>query len=201
MALPLTEYLNPGGSYLGFDVVDRSVAWCRRNISERHPNFTFHHMDVFNRRYNPAGTVKASSYTFPLEDRSLDFVFLTSVFTHMFPEDSRRYLHEIARLLRPGGRLLATFFLLNESQERRRAGSLNQIDFRFPGDGYRTRDEAVPESAIAVQEETVRDLFAGAGLELRDPIRFGVWSGRVEGLSLQDILLAVAPGQPTADGG
>ena len=41
-----------------------------------------------------------------------DVAFLTSVFTHMLPEDVEHYLDELARVLKPGGRTLITWFLL-----------------------------------------------------------------------------------------
>ena len=190
MALPLTGYLAADGRYVGMDVVARAIRWCQRCISRPYPNFTFLHADVFNQRYNPGGTVQARDYVFPFADRSFDFVFLTSVFTHMYPEDSRHYLHEIARLLRPAGRVFCTWFLLNTAQADLAAHGRNLIDFRFDGGGYRIRDESLPESAVAVEERSVRAMFAEAGLAIREPIRFGRWTGQPAGLSFQDIVLA-----------
>ncbi len=43
----------------------------------------------------------------------LTFVLLTSVFTHMLPQDMDNYLSEVARVLKPDGRCLITYFLLN----------------------------------------------------------------------------------------
>ena len=190
MALPLTEYLAADGRYVGVEIVARAVRWCQRHISRRHPNFTFLHADVYNRRYNPGGTIQARDYVFPFLDRSFDFVVLTSVFTHMYLEDARHYLREIARLLQPNGRLFRTWFLLNEPQAALAGRGRNVIDFRFDRGGYRIRDESLPESAVAVEERVVRTMFAEAGLGIREPIRFGSWTGRGEGLSFQDILLA-----------
>jgi SAM-dependent methyltransferase len=190
MALPLADYLAPEGRYVGLEIVARAVRWCQRRITRRHPNFTFLHVDVFNQRYNPSGTIRARDHVFPLADRSFDFVFLTSVFTHMYPDDTRHYLREIARLLRPTGRLFSTWFLLNPAQAALAGEGRNLIDFRFAGSGYRTRDASVPESAVAVEETLVRAMHAEAGLAIREPIRFGGWTGRGDGLSLQDIVLA-----------
>ncbi|MGH9459585.1 MAG: class I SAM-dependent methyltransferase, partial [Vicinamibacteria bacterium] len=191
MALPLTGYLSAEGRYVGVDVVGRAIAWCRRNVSRLHPNFTFEHADVLNRRYNPQGRVQARAYTFPLDDRAFDFIFLTSVFTHMYPADIQHYLLEITRMLRPTGRLFSTFFILNDKQRILAEKGKNEIDFRFPRGVYRIRDEAIPESAIAVEERALRDMFHLAGLVIQEPIHFGAWSGRDDGLSLQDIVLAV----------
>ena len=117
MALPLSRYLQDG-TYTGIDITPQSIAWCQRHISRRYPLFTFVHADLYNKRYNPDGKLHANSYTFPFADRTFDFVFLTSVFTHLLPADATHYLQEIARLLAPQGNALLTFFLLNDRQAR-----------------------------------------------------------------------------------
>jgi SAM-dependent methyltransferase len=190
MTLPLTGYLH-AGDYVGVDVTARSIRWCRRHISRRFPHFDFHHADIFNGRYNPRGKIQASDYIFPFGTDSFDFVFLTSVFTHMFPDDVRHYLHEIARLMRPKGRMLATFFLLNPTQLELAQQKRNDIDFRYCKGIYRARDETIPESALAIEEGEVRRMFSEAALEIVEPIHFGRWTGRRDALSYQDIVLAV----------
>ena len=191
MALPLTGYLSAEGRYVGVDVVARTVAWCRRNISPRYPNFTFQHADVFNKRYHRRGKIQARDYTFPFQDDAFDFIFLTSVFTHMYPADIQHYLCEIARMLRPTGRLFSTFFILNPEQRALAEKGRNHIDFRFERGIYRIRNEEIPESAVAIQEQALRAMFGEAGLLIQDPVRFGVWSGREDGLSYQDIVMSI----------
>jgi SAM-dependent methyltransferase len=198
MALPLTRYLDGDAEYVGMDVVAPAIRWCRRNISRRHPRFTFQHADLKNARYNPSGRFTASQYRFPFHDGSFDFVFLTSVFTHMRPDEIECYLLEIARLLRPSGHLLCTFFLLNPTQRALAAAGKATVDFRWDHGTFRTRDQALPESAIAVDEEVVRIMLTHAGLDLGEPVRYGTWSGRQDGLSLQDIVLARRPAGGTA---
>src|SRR4051795_4523773 len=113
VAIPLTGYLHSSGSYDGFDVVGRAVNWCRRHITKCHPNFRFHHVKVRNSEYRGSGAA-AAEFRFPFNDASFDFAFATSLFTHLMLVETRRYLQQAARVLAPGGRLLATFFLLNE---------------------------------------------------------------------------------------
>ena len=55
----------------------------------------------------------------PFADDSFDFVFLTSVFTHMMPHESAHYLREIGRVLAPGGRCVSTWFLLTDEVNER----------------------------------------------------------------------------------
>lgn len=189
MALPLTSYLSSDGSYVGMDITKKSILWCQKHISSEFSNFQFYHSDLYNKRYNPTGRYQTKEYTFPLEDERFDFIFLTSVFTHLLPDSTENYLQEVARLLRPDGRALVTFFLLNESQQSLAAQGRNDIDFKFGSGVYRMRDEAIPESAVAYQEEYLHEMLASARLSISGIIHYGRWSGRADSLSYQDILL------------
>lgn len=108
MALPLTGYLNSEGRYAGFDISQKAIAWCQEHITSAHPNFQFEVSDIYNSLYNPKGKYQSLDFRFPYPDASFDVVFLTSVFTHMFPPDVEHYLDEISRVLKPGGRCLCT---------------------------------------------------------------------------------------------
>ncbi len=177
MAEALTGYLNASGSYAGFDIVPEAIRWCDEHISSRHANFSFRHVDVFNQEYNPGGSVPPAEFTFPYSDASFDFVFLTSVFTHMLPADVRHYLDEIRRVLRPEARCLATFFLLSdESIASARAGRASRR-FAHEGDGFFYDYRDAPEAAVAYREEDVLAFLDSAGLELARPIRYGRWAG------------------------
>lgn len=190
MAIPLTRFLSPAGSYDGFDIVPQGIEWCNSRIAARHPNFRFQLADVHNPEYNPGGRYRAAEYRFPFEAETFDFVFLTSVFTHMLPPDMERYLEEIARVLRPGGRCLITWFLMNgESLQSVESGSAD-LDFRHDFGDYRAVDGSVPEKAVAYAEHFVLDRYRRTGLRQDLPIRYGTWCGRAHGLSIQDIIIA-----------
>ena len=49
IAAPLADYLSPGGSYEGFDIVSGGIEWCQTNITPRFPNFRFQVADIYNR--------------------------------------------------------------------------------------------------------------------------------------------------------
>jgi len=104
MARPLASFLDRCGSYEGFDIVRVGIDWCRQNITPLCPNVRFRMADVFNPGYNPTGAFDAGEYVFPYKSQSFDFVFLTSVFTHMLPAGVENYLREIARVLKSAGR-------------------------------------------------------------------------------------------------
>ncbi len=162
MAVPLTSYLN-SGEYEGFDVMPGAIEWCQENISSKYPNFRFQVADVYNKEYNPGGTHRASEYAFPYEDDSFDFVILTSVFTHMLPDEVSNYLSEIERVMKAGGRTIITFFLLNQESLKLIESGMSTIDFRYDFGVYRTKEKSTPEAAIAYQEDFVRNLYGERG--------------------------------------
>jgi len=191
MAVPLTTYLDERGSYEGFDIVADGIDWCRKKITPKYPNFHFQLADVFNKKYNPNGKYPASEYHFPYENESFDFSFLTSVFTHMLPQDMEHYLYETARALKRNGRCLITFFLLNRESLGHMHCGRSIYDFKHEGREFRTIDETTPESAVAYDEKFIRGVYGEFGLAIAEPIHFGSWCGRGKYLSFQDVILAV----------
>jgi ubiquinone/menaquinone biosynthesis C-methylase UbiE len=191
MAIPLTKYLNKDGRYEGMDIMADAIDWCKNNITPKHSNFNFQFSDIFNGAYNHKGQFKGNEYKFPYQDNSFDFVFLTSVFTHMFPEDMENYLGEIQRVLVKGGKCMITFFLFNDEVEKFTQSGKSTIDFKYKYEKYRTNNQNTPEGAIAYDEKFVRGLYEKNGLSMIDPVYYGSWCGRGKFLSYQDIVLAI----------
>ncbi|MEA2240347.1 MAG: hypothetical protein QOC81_5071 [Thermoanaerobaculia bacterium] len=187
VAIPLTQYLDASGSYDGFDVVRRFVVWCQRHITPKHPSFRFHHADVQSSEYREQG-LAATEFRFPFDDASFDFAFATSLFTHLVFAETRRYLGESARVLAPGGRLVATFFLLNEHSRN----VLPHIDwhYRFPFEQgpVRLADAENPAVGVAIDEEALVQLVRDAGFA-RYEIHHGKWAGRADGATFQDVVV------------
>jgi len=193
VAIPLTSYLDQG-RYEGFDIYWPAIRWCRRHISRRHPHFRFRLATVENRMYSPRGDQAASSFTFPYPDGCFDVAFAASVFTHMRPQEVDRYLGEAARVLVPDGRLVSSFFLLNEDSERYLGEDApGELPFELEdssGRSYRTFDRETPEHRIALRERDVRDMHASAGLGIT-AIEYGRWSRRTESRGRrQDLVIA-----------
>lgn len=189
MAVPLMDYISDNGGYWGFDITRAGIRWCERRIASRRPNFHFALADIYNKNYHPEGRIQPMEYRFPYADGFFDFVFLTSVFTHMQAPEMNRYLSEIARVLKPGARCMMSYFLLNPEARNLPPGKAS-IDFKVKlKDCYSSRED-IPEAAIAYDESYVRDCLTKPGLRLLEPIRFGSWSGRKEFVDYQDIVLA-----------
>lgn len=190
VALPLAEYLVHETTYDGVDIVEKAIRWCRRQITARYPNFRFHHADLYNKFYNPKGGTTAAEYTFPFDDGAFDFVFLTSVFTHMLPDGIDNYFREIGRVLRPGGRCFATYFLLNDESRSLMGTSASTRDFRHDVGGCHTTDKRTPETAVAYGEKDIRRRYRAHGFELLEPVYYGSWCGRTGTVTYQDIVVA-----------
>ena len=190
IAVALTHYLTSEGGYDGIDIIPGAIKWCTRKITRQYPRFCFQFADIYSKAYNPKGRVKASDYAFPFDKDLFDFVILSSVFTHMLPEDLEHYISEVARMLRPGGTCFATYFLLNpETLEHIETGK-STLGFQFKGDQYRTISHEVPESAVAYNEDYVINLYAQNGLTIATPIRYGTWSLRATDYEYQDFVVA-----------
>ena len=188
MAIALTSYLSERARYEGFDVVPDGIRWCQQHLTPRYPRFQFQIADVRNQLYNPKGAASAAEYHFPFDDGTFDFCLGTSIFTHLLPEEVAHYLAEIARVLRPGGRCLATFFLVeDEALTGGESTTLQRFHGRYRG--HLVTDERIPEASIAYRETAVRRYFDESGFDVMEPFHYGSWSGRKEFLSWQDIVV------------
>lgn len=190
MAIPLTRYLQQGGEYVGIDIVKDFITWDTNNIMSRMPNFSFVWADIYNSVYNPKGSLQDKDFTFPFSSNSFDMIMLISVFTHMLDEGFVRYVSEISRLLRPGGRCFATFFMLNPNQEQLYKLGRNLLQFTVNYGNCKTIQGA-PELAVGYPESYVREVFLENRLQVREPVYYGAWSGRDDFVSYQDMLIAV----------
>lgn len=184
VAIPLTDYLK--GRYEGLDIVSYGVEWCSEHITPLFPNFRFQRADVYNGLYNPEGSQHPAEFRFPYGDSEFDFVFLTSVFTHMLPQEVEHYITEIARVLRPGGRCLASVFLWDENVVP------TQPQLRFDEDvgPYCFNHGYKPEDVLAYKEPFLLPLFERYGFSTT--VDYGWW-GRPRSETnpdAQDIVLA-----------
>ncbi len=190
MAMPIRRYLSEKGRYHGMDVVKLGIEWCQREISFRDPRFTFSHHDFYHPLYNSTGRETASRASLAAKDGSVEFLIATSVFTHLSRPVFGRYLSEMARVLAPGGRVFATFFLINPISRAAAEEGLSRYPFDLSESGpmYRPRSDPLL-SSVAVDEDWLLACCTGVGLELGIPVVHGYWpyENPERGLSYQDI--------------
>lgn len=183
-AVQLADFLEPG-QYVGMDIEKVSLEACSNNRRLASRNFKFDLIDIQNNEYNPNGRFRADEYRFSYPDRSMDTVFLMSVFTHMLPGDISHYITEIGRMLDQGGTCLFSTFLLDHGRGER------GITFTHDGEGFSYYDARMPEIAVAYPQRFFEDGFGKEGLVL-DKVMLGSWrgDGRVSETELaQDVLV------------
>jgi hypothetical protein len=126
------------------------------------------------------GRVDVREVTFPMQDHSVDRIFLNSVFTHMFPDAVMHYVREMRRVLKRNGSCLMTMYLVNDCT--RKAIREERANFKFVHTckGY---EQCVilspenPEGGVAYDEKSYIEMLSANGVRLRKPIEYGTWGG------------------------
>ncbi len=189
LAMPLARRLGPAGRYVGMDAAAEAIAWCRRHLHEADPRLRFRHADIRNGYANPRGRIPAERAVLLPWEEHFDRVVAFSLFTHLLPDAMARYVAEAARLCRPGGVLVASFFLLDGAAKA--ALAEGRADRRFPAAHgiARVADPALPEDAVAYEAEEVMALLDAAGFDAA--WRPGGWCARgTEPFDYQDLVVA-----------
>ena len=183
LARPVVGFLD-GGTYDGFDIDRAAIGWCRRAY-RRHRNVHFVRADLFHPRFHPGGAHRAAEYRFPYDDASFDIVVSTSVFPHLLEEETAHYVAESARVLAPGGRLLATFFVLDKESRAAIAAGDATFPFLDPDQHVAVVSEEHPDEAVAYDADWLAAAFPG---EL--DVRPGTWRGLEDAPDLLDVVVA-----------
>lgn len=197
IAFPMRFVLGRNVTYDGFDIVRRKIDYLQNTFQAAHPNFRFTHADVHNTHYNPNGKLAAGTYRFPYPDQSFDVVFAASVFTHMAPENTAHYFREASRVLKPGGRCLFSFFLLDYYRVGApRAHGFHLPDFNFDhpvgtDGGCATAFPHDLERMTAYRADAIERMAAAAGLRMGMAPLPGYWSGEPNWIGAQDLVLLV----------
>lgn len=186
MAIPLTDYLVSPAQYRGFDVVDVAVQLCQKRITRRYPHFQFAHVALVNDLYTLEGS-SADHFIFPYADHQFDFAWATSVFTHMERHEVINYLREARRVIRPGGRFLATFFLVDDIARQAAQGGAYDFSVQRGEDWY--MDAEVKGANVGFAPGHVQLWAKETGWSAAQ-VYLGRWSGRMgETTDFQDIVI------------
>lgn len=189
VALPLTQWLDSTGRYVGTDIVKHGVDWCIENISSRYENFRFLHMDIYNEYYNPQG--KERIVDLPLEGRYFDVAVFNSVFTHLVADDTSAYLKLVAKHLAKGGFLWGTWFIMDADARNLVRGNRSSLNFIL-GDGntFHLDENGVSTAAVAYDIDYVKESLSTAGFEI-ERLDLGKWCDRTtEFGGYQDLIVA-----------
>jgi SAM-dependent methyltransferase len=184
MAVPLTQYLNQEGGYLGFDIMPQAINWCKKEIESRFPRFRFLPYSSGNDLYN----LKAqANRPFPTESQYFDFAILTSVFSHLQPEETAFFLKELHRTLKLGGVVFATFFIFTDEE---RPPFNPEFAFPFDYGDYCLMDKRVKGANVAYRKSWLDKAIQNSGFSVAHHLP-GFWlKGKSETtFEFQDILI------------
>lgn len=199
LAVGLLDRSDFTGTYLGFDILPRHVAWCSSVITKADPRFRFRHLDLLNQRYNPNGTMDPSEAVFPAPDSSVDLCALFSVFTHLYRPTVERYLHEISRVLRPGGCAVTSWLLFDDQRLATVTSDSSAYPLRLRGDdGSRFMVAEDPLRAIGFPQDDVLEMAVKAGLQV-ERVERGFWDTGVADQptsQFQDLVILRRPAPP-----
>ena len=196
-AIPLIKLIGQEGTYLGTDIDRETIDWCQTHITKRHPNFRFEFFDIQNDLYNPNGMLSTGECPIPTGNGSVDLVILQSVFTHVPEEDIAFYMSEFSRVLRPGGIVYATFFLIDDETLNR---IRNSVSFKFPdqvNEGAWVHDARNPSSARGYSFDKIQSLLTNTQLVTHQGPFYGSWSERAPSAQVdtgQDLIIFMKKG-------
>jgi SAM-dependent methyltransferase len=198
LAIASQPFLGSTGKYIGIDVAKEDIDFCRGHYPES--SFEFVHLETENPFYAPKQSTQKLEW--PIENSSVDLVTALSVWTHFGEEDAEFYLKEVGRVLKPGGKAIVTFFLLDDlyyanvgkrTAEEGQFHTLPQNRWVFDQPTYgSTRwfhpDWAdVPEKAIGLNQAGLDAIADSAGLSLIERHN-GNWK-EIPGIFFQDVLI------------
>ena len=190
MAVPLTQYLDAEtAAYEGVDPVNAGIEWCVQNITSVYPNFRFCRVDIAHELYNPGGAIAGEKVVLPFADSKFDFVTMVSVATHLPEAEVAAYAREVMRLLRPGGRLFLTAFIVAAGDPERPTARPRFTRGKQPGTWY--GDPLAPLGAIGFDAGIIEDVLKKAGLRILR-LSLGHWRG-IESSHYQDVIIASKP--------
>lgn len=189
LARAFGSYLNSEGRYEGFDVARPLIDWCQQQLKPQLPNFNFSFVDIRARGHNPKGALSGTSFRFPFADKSFDCVIVSSVFTHLLPEEIENYATQISRVLRSDGSCFISMFLFDEEAEAAVAQGATIFDFRYPIGPCLTFDRERPDEGIACRKRWFVELLQRSGMRI-DAVQLGNWR-RVRSYKIyQDYIVA-----------
>jgi SAM-dependent methyltransferase len=144
------------GRYIGVDIDDEMLNWCRRNFDGE--RFVFFRSNHESKAYRGQGNGK-SYFQLPVTDGAVDFVFSTSLLTHLLEGEVVNYFRESYRILKPGGCMLMSCFSMDHLPPT--YGDRHTFQFRI-GNAH-VESLKAPEAAIAYEEKFLFAVAREAG--------------------------------------
>lgn len=199
LSIPILKELDQNNKYIGVDIVPKLIDYAKKTIESNFANAKFFLLADKNKHYDQYfdGLHIGDDSISNIQEvcSSIDFIMNFSVFTHLEKKDARKYLREFFRVLKPGGNLLISTFLINDE-------SLNNINkgysqIYFSGDnkdeeGLYVSNVKNKLSAVGYSETDFISMAISSGFSI-ERMYYGKWCGRFSRLSFQDVVVLRKP--------
>lgn len=190
--------IQDGGKYTGIDVIRKDIEFNKQHYDPG--TYDFIHFDLANPTY--AEKQSSQLKPWPVEKGHYDLVTALSVWTHLKENEAKYYFKEVERVLKPDGKAVITFFILDEdykntlsqrTSSKGRYHNTSQSKWIFDNKAYESENwwcpkwVKYPEDAIGVTLEGLDELLNSSGLKLLNHYR-GNWK-EIPGVYFQDVLV------------
>ncbi len=143
------------GTYLGIDIDLEMIEYCRSHFPS--PQFSFRLSPHTSSTYRATDCSWQEDNLFTIAPDSKDFIYSTSLFTHLLEKEMAFYLQESFRALRYDGMIVMSFFCIEHVE----IGSPWTFSHRI-GNAY-IDIETYPEAAIAYSKDYMIQLVRELG--------------------------------------
>lgn len=100
-------------SYTGIEVNSQLVQFLKEKVEPYDNRFKYAHWNLYHEMYNSDGLELATQDKLPI-DGHFDLIWLFSVFTHQYPEDSLKLLTILRKHIRANGKIFFSVFIDDE---------------------------------------------------------------------------------------
>lgn len=144
------------GKYLAVDIDREAVQWDRRHFDGR---FEFVVSSQTSESYRVNNQEGEEPFRIPAGDGSIDFMFGTSLLTHLLEDDMKEYFREGSRLLKPGRKMMMSCYCVDSLSDVAK----QRFTFRHRKGNSYVQNLRAPESAVAYESAFLVNAAREAG--------------------------------------
>ena len=145
--------INKNIKYIGMDVHQKAINWCLKYLSNE--TYSFSRIDFENERYNKNGMKIDRNFQFKILDKTIDYIYLYSVFSHMTEEHMIIYLNDFKRILKENGKIHFTTFIEE-----------NVPNFEINPTNYLNQELSGPLHVVRYKKEYIFNLLNDLGFNI-----------------------------------
>ncbi len=168
---------------VGVDVCKRYLEYCRQY------QLITHNVDVHHEEFNPNGIVDPDTEYLPFKENSFDRVTCIAVMNHQDIVGATRIIKESLRVVKRGGRIIMTAFLLNPQSRAQLQHDNCSMSFREKTPEWWVTNYTRPYLNCALDETIIRRTIVENKGQIVEPILYGQWRNMNHAPTGHDLLV------------